>query len=68
MPTRRIGMNVIEEVLPMQQECGCYLTEALSKRHPAGASVPSLQLFTINRNGVHVRRNTRYSADRIRGV
>ena len=37
---------------------GYHLTEALSKRHPNGASVVSLRLFTINRNGFQVRRNT----------
>ena len=58
MPTWRIAMDVIEEVLRMRHECGRTLTEALSKRHPSGASVASLRLFTINRNGVHVRGNT----------
>jgi len=37
---------------------GYHLTDALSKLHPKGASVVSLRLFIINRNGVHVRRNT----------
>lgn len=37
---------------------GYHLTEVLSKRHPRGASVASLRLLTINRNGVHVRWNT----------
>ena len=37
---------------------GYHLTDALSKLHPKGASVASLRLFTTNRNGVHVRRNT----------
>ena len=39
-----------------------HLTEALSKRHPNGASVASRRLFTVNRNGVHVRRNTHSAA------
>ena len=51
-------MDVVEEVLRMRHECGRTLTEALSKRHPYGASVASLRLFRINRNGVHVCRNT----------
>lgn len=38
---------------------GYHLTDALSKLRPNGASVASLRLFTINRKGVHVRRNTR---------
>ena len=58
MPTERIAMDVVEEVLRMRHECGRTLTGALSKRHPYGASVASLRLFTINRNGVHVLRNT----------
>ena len=47
---------------------GYHLTEALSKRHPRGASVASLRLFTIYRNGVHVRRNphTATAVDRAR--
>ena len=49
---------------------GYHLTEALSKRQPKGASVASLRLFTINRNGVHVRRNTqgRGALDAVRHV
>ena len=49
---------------------GHHLTEALSKRQPKGASVASLRLFTINRNGVHVRRNTqgRGALDAVRHV
>ena len=37
---------------------GYHLTDALSKWHPNVTSVDSLRLVTINRNGVHVRRNT----------
>ena len=45
---------------------GYHLTEALSKRHPKGASVASLRPFTFDRNdrsyliglSVHFRRNT----------
>ena len=40
---------------------GYHLTDALSKLHPKGASVVSLRLFTINRNGVRVRWNTQRS-------
>ena len=58
MPTRRIAMDVVEEVLRMRHECVRTLTEALSKGHPYGASVAPLRLFTINRNGVHVLWNT----------
>ena len=58
MPMGRIAMDVVEEVLRIWHECGRTLTEALSKRHPSGASVASLRLFMINRNGVHVLRNT----------
>ena len=35
-----------------------YLTAELRRRNPEGATLASLRLFTINRNGVHVRRNT----------
>ena len=42
MPTGRIAMDVVEEVLRMRHGCGRTLTEALSKRHPSGASVASL--------------------------
>ena len=58
MPTERTAMDVVDEVLRMRHECGRALTEALSNGHPYGASVASLRLFTINRNGVHVLRNT----------
>ena len=58
MPTGRIAMDVVEEVLRMRHGCGRALAEPLSKRHPYGASVASLRLFTINRSGVHVLRNT----------
>ena len=58
MPMGRIAMDVVEEVLRMRHECGRALAEPLSKRHPYGASVVSTRLFTINRNGVHVCRNT----------
>ena len=58
MPTGRIAMDVVDEVLRMRHGCGRTLTEALSKRHPYGTSVASPRLFTINRNGVHARRNT----------
>ena len=58
MPTGRLAMDVVERVRRMRHGCGRTLTEALSKRHPYGANVASLRLFTINRNGVHVLRNT----------
>ena len=34
------------------------MTVAYPRKHPQRASVASLRLFTINRNDVHVRRNT----------
>ena len=37
---------------------GIYAAEAPSKRHPKGACVASLRLFTMNRHGVHEHRNT----------
>jgi len=58
MPTGRIAMDVVDEVLRMRHGRGRTLTEALSKTHPYGSSVASLRLFTINRNGVHVLWNT----------
>ena len=58
MPTGRIALDVVEEVLRMRHECGRTLAEPLSKMHPYCASVASLRLFTINRNRVHVRGNT----------
>ena len=51
-------MDVVEGVLRMRHGCGRALAGRLSKRHPSGASVASLRLFTINRNGVHVLSNT----------
>ena len=57
MPTGRIAMDVVEGVLRMRHGCGRALAGRLSKRHPYGASVASLRLFTIYRNGVHGLRN-----------
>ena len=42
----------------LPENAGLYLTVELRRRHPYGASVVSTRLFTINRNGVHVLRNT----------
>ena len=58
MPAGRIAMDVVEGVRRMRHGCGRALAGRLSKRHPYGASVASLRLFTINRKGVHALRNT----------